>query len=379
MKQNGGLRCEQKNTRNSSVELLRIISMIVIVGYHYSLHGGYDKFSSYDFCGGVVFVQLLGLFGKVACSVFALISGYFLILQKGTIKEQYKRIFPLFFEMHFYYIIILAFMLITKLVPVTPALWVKSLFPLIFGTWYIKYYILLLLAAPFIGPWLRALEKETYRNLVVLVIVVWSVIQTFTNAAWDFGEMDFFFVMYIIGGYLRLHMGKISLKKTGIMSILFITLMIVSVLFFDFAGLISGFSKLIDYASYFRRYDTILALGCAISVFLYALNFSFSSPFINRIAGATLGIYLIHNNALIDTYIWKVLYPNTEYIYNPYAHAILKIFVIFSVSLIIELIRQATVGKMINKWLDRHYQKIWNGIKWASVKFGNILDIVWTE
>lgn len=163
------------------------------------------------------------------------------------------------------------------------------------------------------------------------------------------------------------------------MSILFITLMIVSVLFFDFAGLISGFSKLIDYASYFRRYDTILALGCAISVFLYALNFSFSSPFINRIAGATLGIYLIHNNALIDTYIWKVLYPNTEYIYNPYAHAILKIFVIFSVSLIIELIRQATVGKMINKWLDRHYQKIWNGIKWASVKFGNILDIVWTE
>ena len=53
MKQNGGLRCEQKNTRNSSVELLRIISMIVIVGYHYSLHGGYDKFSSYDFCGGV--------------------------------------------------------------------------------------------------------------------------------------------------------------------------------------------------------------------------------------------------------------------------------------------------------------------------------------
>lgn len=379
MKQNGGLRCEQKNTRNSSVELLRIISMIVIVGYHYSLHGGYDKFSSYDFCGGVVFVQLLGLFGKVACSVFALISGYFLILQKGTIKEQYKRIFPLFFEMHFYYIIILAFMLITKLVPVTPALWVKSLFPLIFGTWYIKYYILLLLAAPFIGPWLRALEKETYRNLVVLVIVVWSVIQTFTNAAWDFGEMDFFFVMYIIGGYLRLHMGKISIKKTGIMSILFITLMIVSVLFFDFAGLISGFSKLIDYASYFRRYDTILALGCAISVFLYALNFSFSSPFINRIAGATLGIYLIHNNALIDTYIWKVLYPNTEYIYNPYAHAILKIFVIFSVSLIIELIRQATVGKMINKWLDRHYQKIWNGIKWASVKFGNILDIVWTE
>ena len=379
MDKNEIVQSKQKN-RNSSIELLRIISMFVIVAYHYSLHGGYDKFSSYDFCGGVVFVQFLGLFGKVACSIFALISGYFLILQKGPIKEQYKRIVPLFFEMHFYYFVILIVMLITQVVPVTPAMWIKSLFPMIFGTWYIKYYILLLLAAPFIGNWLRSLDKNTYRNIVLLLLFIWSAIQTLSNAAWNFGEMDFFFVMYILGGYLRLHMGKVSLKKTGIYAVSFIILMMASVLFFDIAGIISGITKFIDYASYFRRYDTVLALGCAVSVFLYTLNFNFYNAIINRISSATLGIYLIHNNAMIDTYIWKVLYPNTEYIYNPYVHAVIKIVIVFSVSLVIDLVRQATIGAAFNKWLEKNYQKIWGCLKWIAEKSGKLIDnssIIW--
>ena len=173
-------------------------------------------------------------------------------------------------EMHFYYLIILVFVLITHLVPVSASMWIKSFFPLFFGTWYIKYYILLLLFAPFLGPWLRSLEENTYKKLVILVLLIWSAAQTVTNAAWDFGEMDFFFVMYILGGYLRLHGKNLpARKKAGMLSAVFIVLMIASVFALDIAGKITGISKLIDYATYFRRYDTVLALGCAVSLFLY--------------------------------------------------------------------------------------------------------------
>lgn len=364
MFQNDEVQEKRGTGRNSSIELLRIISMFVIVAYHYSLHGGYDKFSAYKFSGGVLFVQLLGLFGKVACSVFALISGYYLAVQKGSLKEQYKRILPLYIEMHFYYLVILVFVLATKLVPISPALWIKSLFPLIFGTWYIKYYILLLLFSPFLGTWLRSLDKRSYQKLVILVIILWSVVQTFSNAAWDFGEMDFFFVMYLIGGYLKLYMNSIPpRKKTGILSFAFIFLMIASVIVFDFVGLQTGIKQLIDYATYFRRYDTVLALGCAVSVFLFSLGATFYNGIINKVASATLGIYLIHNNALIDTYIWKVLYPNSEYIYNPYFHAVVKIVGVFSISLIIELFRQVLLEQRTREWIDRNYAQIWQAIR----------------
>lgn len=98
----------EKTKRNSSLELLRIICILVIIGYHYAWHGGYAAFSEYTFCDGVVFVQIQSMFGKVACSVFALITGYFLIQQTGPLKQQYKKLFPLVIEVYFYYLVILA-------------------------------------------------------------------------------------------------------------------------------------------------------------------------------------------------------------------------------------------------------------------------------
>ena len=64
--------------RNTSIELLRIISMIMIMFHHFAYHGNFEwNFNEvtlphlwYDFI-------LMG--GKVGVDIFVLISGYFLI------------------------------------------------------------------------------------------------------------------------------------------------------------------------------------------------------------------------------------------------------------------------------------------------------------
>lgn len=67
------------NRKNSSIELLRIICIILIVAHHYCVHGISDALSYETINGYRVFLQLFGAFGKVACSIFALISGYYLV------------------------------------------------------------------------------------------------------------------------------------------------------------------------------------------------------------------------------------------------------------------------------------------------------------
>ncbi len=67
-----------KRHRQSNIELLRIISMILIVAHHFSVHGGFD-FSSTSFSVNRLYIQFLAMGGKIGVDIFVIISGYFLI------------------------------------------------------------------------------------------------------------------------------------------------------------------------------------------------------------------------------------------------------------------------------------------------------------
>ena len=66
-----------KSRRNSRIELLRIICMVMIVAYHYSMYGFYAQDLMYS--ANKPFVELLSLGGQVGVSVFVLISGYYMV------------------------------------------------------------------------------------------------------------------------------------------------------------------------------------------------------------------------------------------------------------------------------------------------------------
>ena len=61
--------------RNSSFELLRITSMLLIVAHHFVVHGKFDLTAS--FSKNIFFLQSLSMFGKLGVNLFVLISGYF--------------------------------------------------------------------------------------------------------------------------------------------------------------------------------------------------------------------------------------------------------------------------------------------------------------
>lgn len=88
-----------KKERNSSLELLRIISMLLIIAYHYVIHGNFT-FTLENNAFAVAYLKVISTFGKPACAVFALITGYFMI-ESNTNHKFYRRIIPTIFRMMF--------------------------------------------------------------------------------------------------------------------------------------------------------------------------------------------------------------------------------------------------------------------------------------
>lgn len=71
---------EQKN-RNSNIELLRIISMLFIVAGHFIEYAyfGENPMIVNDLSVESVIFQELMQFARMSCSIFAMISGFFLV------------------------------------------------------------------------------------------------------------------------------------------------------------------------------------------------------------------------------------------------------------------------------------------------------------
>ncbi|OUM68412.1 hypothetical protein PIROE2DRAFT_3857 [Piromyces sp. E2] len=69
--------------RSSNFELLRIISMFLIVIHHFSFHGDMN-FDTKKVTLNRLWVQFLVFTGKIGVSIFILISGYFLVNSKGV-------------------------------------------------------------------------------------------------------------------------------------------------------------------------------------------------------------------------------------------------------------------------------------------------------
>lgn len=81
---------KQKTSRNSSIELLRIISMAMIVACHFATHGDFS-FDTKSLFIPRLWWDFIEMGGNLEVDIFVLISGYFLITDSGKIFNL-KRI-----------------------------------------------------------------------------------------------------------------------------------------------------------------------------------------------------------------------------------------------------------------------------------------------
>lgn len=339
--------------RNSNFELLRILSMFMIIAHHYSVHGQFQP--TYGIHLNNMILDFLYLGGQVGVVLFVLITGYHMVHSEFKLKKIVK----LELQILFYSLTISLFFYFfhyDSVGALTISNLTQSLFPTIHYTyWFATTYIVLYLMVPYLNKLLLSLKQKEFIRFLILGLLGCILIPTFTGKDLGIGRVLYFVYFYAIGAYFKLYPIKAK-SSTWFLSSLFsyFFLFLTTQCFQILAVYDSTYSSLIYY---FTGINSFIILFIAISIFGLFQSFSIkNNRFINMIASATFGIYLIHDNPYMRNFLWITVFKNNTHYFSHYLliHAIISIILTFVVCTFIELIRKYILEKKYYNLIKSH-------------------------
>lgn len=377
---------EAVKTRDSNFELMRIISMIFIILYHVLVHGEILDHASGSMEILIIFLEALIL---VHVNSFVLITGYF----QCKSKMRLGKVLALNNMTWFYKALIMILFIAFGVIAVPDIITViKTLSPIDFGIyWFISSYLILYLISPILNKVINNSTKRDLQKIIIVLFVVVSLLSTLTRDVFfntvTGRSLSTFILLYFIGSYIRLYpinnsyfMKPFSLEaKRWIYIILFLFCALLSVfcwLAYNYLGQLGSvareFSAIFGYMNI--SFASPIVILQSIFYFLIFSTFTFKSKKVNFIAKYVLGIYLIHENIYVRTYLydWLGFYNIENVTIQTLLFVIVVTFAIFIISLIIEIIRQKIFKLIYNskparinrKWYQNYFEKLGLHIRW---------------
>ncbi len=354
------LESSQKAVRNSSLELLRIISMLGIVLIHYFRHG-MNPNDDIITTNRIIY-ELFSFIGRFGVICFVMITGYFMVNSKIKIRSLVKLVL----EVIFFSMAITIISMAICIEPFSIKTLIKSCFPIMFRQyWFISVYVALYILIPFINILVYNLNKRQHLILISILICIFSIIPMFTGQRWEtttdfYQNLGLFITIYFIAAYVKLYPNKyfnnikLNIIITVVMQIVVWSLIIIIMQFGNKIG--------IKDTQYFNDFNSPIVLIQSISIFLIFKNIDIkSSKFINSIGKSTLAVYLIHEHPIIYPIIWKDIFKSEVY-YNSSTmlfllNILLSVGIVFIVSIVIDKIRIVLIEKKIFKIYDNKIRK----------------------
>lgn len=338
--------------RISKFELLRVIAMYLIVLHHSITHGALN-ISSNQLKLHPINTSILSIFesgGKIGVFLFVLITGYFMINSRITLKKIVKLWLPIFFWS------VILYLIMGKVTGYTFTVkgLIKSIFPVIFAQyWFMTVYFFMYLLIPFLNIMVKNIvskKKVIYAVVLGMVLIVASTHTFFDGNA---GSMLLnFCVVYCWGGLIRIYHSEIKQTLNVKLMGIFVLLEFIGVELPLVGFLLCGKGKLLRISSKFV-FDpsTIFIVLIAVTFFIYVSFWKDSYyPWINKIAATTFGIYLISDNNNVREYLWNNLLHMHTIISKNYAviYVIVASLVVFIVCSLIEALRKKLFSKFEN-------------------------------
>lgn len=348
-----------KNVRQSNFELLRILSMLMIVGLHYfngNMGGALKQQNPSDYNYYVTYFFESMLIVGVNC--FVLITGFFQISKKFILpfKIFYLLILMIFYGLLFYFI---AVYLGWKTFSASGML--MNAIPILDGSsWFIQSFIILYCLIPFLNIGLNNMRKNIFKSYLVLMLLLFSVYPSFLPSppVTDRGYGIITFVLlYSLGAYIRKFY---EINKTKY--------------FYFNCYILCGFTtfafSLIDahifpgYVSIVWGYNFIFNILGSLFLFLFFSKLNITSVKINFIANFTLGVYFVHTSPVLNDFIYETLLGTDKFWFSPYfiLHAFFSTIFIYFVSTVIDIIRKIifdSIGSLLYPYFKKIFPCLW--------------------
>lgn len=306
---------KETKVRQSNFELMRIVSMLFIALCHFFAHGNIIGNTN-----GVInnLSNLILAFTIVHVNSFILLTGYFNYDKKFKLSKVVKVNNSMWFYRVVY--LFLAVFIFSINLSKTKILHLLSPIPRITDYWFLIVYMMLLLISPILNSTIRNSTKETHKKIIIVLIFI-TLLSFFTNN--DFYSLNngfsifSFVLLYYIGSYLHkytFNKEKPSNKKITIVSLLFY--MIISVinftLFMVSKRVFSSEHLVLQYYSKifidgFQSYLNPLVILSTVFYFIFFSQLRFKNKVVNFYGKYILGVYLLTDNYLARTLIYKPL------------------------------------------------------------------------
>lgn len=351
--------------RESNLELLRILAMLLIVLGHY-VYWGIGDLKTDNFINELIFDFLI-LGGRIGVNIFVLISSWFLIDSKFNLRKLINLILKV--KIYAFTFLLIAILLKESL----NIKWIViSLLPILFKNyWFITCYVMLYISFPYLNLFLYRITKDELKSILIILLSIFSILQTFIGARLFYNEFIWFIILYFIAFYLKKYCILNNRKIFKWISIIIYIIIYLGSYIFKQYNL--NFSLAGEY--------TVTGLVVSITLFCYFIQLSLGyKKYINFISSGTLAVYLIHENIFGRNIIWekilkisKIVNLDTKLVI---IHIIISILLIFGVSILVDKILEYILNKFCNnkigllcRYLENKKQYIWNKILKISEKF----------
>lgn len=302
---------EKSATRESNIELLRIVVMLFVLIQHANFLG--VGAPSQEACAGSPldsFVRFLiqGL-TIVAVNVFVIISGWF------GIKPSLEKLLSFLFQVFFFTLgIPVVYGLFTGWDHISASTIIKGLL-ITKGFWFIKSYMLLFILSPVLNSFSEKASKREFLT-VILGFLAFQTIYGWSDSAPEFayGYSTLSFAwLYLTARFLRKFPLKISHSRGICLCIYLTSALLVAMMAYVVARWEiypkHGMSLVFSYI------NPLITLGAFALFFTFENIKGFRSSFVNWVAVSSLAVYVIHTSSIVwhpylDT-VWRI-YDNSS-------------------------------------------------------------------
>lgn len=344
--------------RNSSIELLRIISMVMIMFHHFAYHGNFE-WNYNEITIPHLWYNFILMGGKVGVNIFVLISGFFLIENTERLFQP-KKLLKFWGQVVFYSITTYFLSIVLQINNFDIKQIIKICFPITYpGWWFASTYFMLYLIHPFLNKLLHNLNKNVYQYLILLLVLCWSIIPTLTTQLFESNSLLWFITLYVIAGYAKIYGFNERLKSKHYFFLFLIVLVCSYLISVSFLVLGTKRNELAVHAIDFFGMERFPILLMALFLFMTFAKLKIKcNKWINVIASATFGVYLIHDSSYIRYYIWWNIFKINQYQESLFLipYSILVVFIIYVLCTGIEMVRKVLLERpyiiFVNKYVN---------------------------
>lgn len=345
--------------RESGIETLKIIAMIIIVISHVIrtlisgsaavLVKGYILDVSHSTTNPThLIISCLSMLGGYGNTIFFMCSAWFLV--KST-NLKVKKVFDIITDIWIINFIFLVFFLITGKADLPVKLIIDSLFPTIYAwNWYMTVYIMMYLMHTALNRIIYSLTKKQLLEVNIIMFIMYCVIDYLLGDHFFPNAITYFIILYFFVSYVRLYLPRFceSQKVNTILLLVGAICPFLLTILTNYLGQYIGYFSTIDHYLRWGGMNSPFVIITAISSINLCKKRVFVNKTINYLSGLSMYVYVIHANHLLVDYVYPIVWM---WIKTTLGYDKLLVWIImyamslFVISIVVSIVYKITLGR----------------------------------